>query len=112
VVEEDWVLDTEVDAVPVLDEVVVFVLVTEPVLVFVINPLDVVRGEDEDDLDDDDVLVDVMLTVVVLVVVVDGLGAIVAPADLLKVVVFVEVLDSVAVDDGTTPKPRATGSIL
>ena len=111
-VEEDCVLDTDVDEVAVLDAVVVFVLVTDPVLVFVINPLNVTKEEDEGDLDDDGVLVDVMLTVVVLVVVVDGLGALVNPADLLKVVVFVEVLDCVAVDDGTTPKPRATGSIL
>lgn len=62
-------------------------------------------------LEEVDVLVDVIEVVLVLVVVVDGLGRSVNPADLVRVVVLVDVLDSVDVDVATIPatvRPRSS----
>lgn len=62
-------------------------------------------------LEEVDVLVDVIEVVLVLVVVVDGLGRNVNPADLVRVVVLVDVLDSVDVDVATIPatvRPRSS----
>lgn len=100
---------------PVLDDVVVPVLVEVPfpetdplgdadcvlVTAVVAVPIDV----PDPDLDEEDVRVDVIDLVVVLVVVVDGLGSIVDTADLVRVVVFVDVLDIVDVAVSITP-PR------
>ena len=121
------VLDTgpDLDSVgleePVLDDVVVPVLVEVPfpvtdplgdaVCVLDTAVVTVAIGDADPDLDEEDVLVDVIDLVVVLVVVVDGLGRSVNPADLVRVVVLVDVLDSVDVDVATIPatvRPRSS----
>ena len=111
VVDDDGDFDVELDAVMVLDDVIVFVAVAVPVWVFVCMPLKVGCGEEEEDFDEVVVLVDVMLLVMLLVDVGDGLTAFVGAADLLRVVVFVDVFDSVAVAVGTTFNIRLLCSI-
>ena len=117
--EADSVFDTgpDLDCVgldePVLEDVVVAVLVADlfpetdlmGVDVCVLDPAIVTVDLDDPDpvLDAVDVLVDVIDNVVVLVVVVEGLGRIVDTADLVRVVVLVDVLDIVDVAVLTTP---------
>jgi hypothetical protein len=117
--EADSVFDTgpDLDCVgldePVLEDVVVAVLVADlfpetdlmGVDVCVLDPADVTVTIDVADpvLDAVDVLVDVIDNVVVLVVVVEGLGSLVDATDLVRVVVFVDVLDIVEVAVLTIP---------
>lgn len=86
------------ELVDVLVAPIVRVLVVDPVCVFVPRLLTVDRGEDDAVLEVLDVFVEVIEDVMVLLVVEDGLTKKVCPAERDKVVVLVDVLESVDVD--------------
>ena len=96
--ELEAVFDCAGERVDVFVAPIVRVLVVDPVCVFVPRLLTVDRGEDDAVLEVLDVFVEVIEDVMVLVVVEDGLTKKVGRADRVRVVVLVDVFESVDVD--------------
>ena len=96
--ELEAVFDCAGELVDVLVAPIVRVLVVDPVCVFVPRLLTLDRDEEDGDLEELDVFVEVIEDVMVLLVVEDGLTKKVGCADRVKVVVLVDVFESVDVD--------------
>ena len=78
----------------VLEEVVVFVEVEEPVLVLVIADETEIAGEDDVDLDSNVERVEVLVDVIVLVERDERVNSRVGPEEIVASAVFVDVLDA------------------